>query len=142
MTTSRRSRPEWVKEHLQRYLQTNGEDGHLWRGVPTLLLTTKGRSSGKPTTTPLIYGRHGDHYLVVASRGGAPEHPLWYLNLSSNPGVEVQVKGERFAARARTATPEEKPALWMAMTRIWPAYDDYQKKTDRTIPVVVIEGAS
>jgi deazaflavin-dependent oxidoreductase (nitroreductase family) len=129
-------------EHVKRYIETDGEEGHDWRdGVPVLILTTSGRRSGEPRPTPLIYGRSGDDYLVVASHGGAPKPPAWFLNLSENPDVQVQVKADRFGARARTATPEEKPELWRTMTSIWPAYDDYQAKTDREIPVVVLERA-
>ena len=127
-------------EHVKRYVETDGEVGHDWRdGVPTLILTTTGRRSGESRPTPLIYGRHGDDYLVVASKGGAPEPPAWYLNLSDDPDVQVQVKADRFPAHARTATPEEKPELWRTMAEIWPAYDEYQGKTDREIPVVVLE---
>ena len=129
----------WIQDHLTRYLETDGKDGHIWRGVPTLLLTTTGRYLGNPYTTPLIYGRDGDRYLLVASRGGAPRHPGWYRNLVKNPDVEVQVLADRFPARARTATPEEKPALWAIMTKIWPDYDEYLTKTKREIPVVVLE---
>ncbi len=129
----------WQAEHARRYLETNGEDGHIWQGVPTLLLTTTGRRTGEPYTTPLIYGTDGDRYLVVASRGGAPQHPQWYRNLLAHPEVAVQVKGERFRARARTASPEEKPALWQQMVSIWPAYDEYQARTSRDIPVVILE---
>jgi len=129
-------------EHVKRYIETDGEEGHDWRdGVPVLILTTTGRRSGEPRPTPLIYGRSGDDYLVVASHGGAPKPPAWFLNLSENPDVQVQVKADRFGARARTATPEEKPALWRTMTSIWPSYDEYQGKTDREIPVVVLERA-
>ena len=131
--------PGWQAEHARRYLATNGEDGHIWEGVPTLLLTTTGRKSGKSYTTPLIYGEHNGRYVVVASRGGAPEHPQWYRNLTAQPEVGVQVKADRFRARARTASPEEKPELWKLMTSIWPAYDDYQTRTEREIPVVIIE---
>jgi deazaflavin-dependent oxidoreductase (nitroreductase family) len=127
------------QEHVDRYRATDGEEGHDWQGTQTLILTTKGRHSGEQRSTPLIYGQHGDDYLVVASQGGAPEHPGWYLNLSENPEVEVQVKGDRFKARARTATPEEKPELWKIMTEQWPAYDEYQQRTDREIPLVVLE---
>jgi deazaflavin-dependent oxidoreductase (nitroreductase family) len=135
-----RSRPPgWQQEHAKRYIETNGEDGHLWEGVPTLLLTTTGRKSGKAYTTPLIYGEHNGRYVVVASRGGAPEHPQWYRNLTAQPEVGVQVKADRFRARARTASPEEKPELWKLMTSIWPAYDDYQSRTEREIPVVIVE---
>jgi deazaflavin-dependent oxidoreductase (nitroreductase family) len=127
------------QEHVDRYRATDGEEGHDWQGTHTLILTTKGRHSGEQRSTPLIYGQHGDDYLVVASKGGAPKHPGWYLNLSENPEVEVQVKGDRFPARARTATPEEKPELWKIMTEQWPAYDEYQQRSDREIPVVVLE---
>jgi deazaflavin-dependent oxidoreductase (nitroreductase family) len=131
--------PGWQAEHTRRYIETNGEDGYLWNGVPTLLLTTTGKRSGEPRTTPLIFGRDGDRYLVVASRGGAQRNPQWYRNLVANPDVQVQVKGDRFAARARTAAPAEKPRLWQIMTAIWPAYDEYQTRTSRQIPVVIIE---
>ena len=130
---------DWVREHTQHYLETDGADGHIWRGAPTLALTTTGRRTGTPRRTMLIYGRDGERYLVVASKGGADQHPQWYLNLRDNPDVEVQVLGERFRARARTATPEEKPRLWKTMAEIWPAYDDYQTKTARDIPVVILE---
>jgi deazaflavin-dependent oxidoreductase (nitroreductase family) len=127
-------------EHVKRYIETDGEEGHDWRnGAPVLLITTTGRRSGEPRTTPLIYGRHGDDYLIVASKGGAPEPPAWYRNLSENPEVQLQVKADRFPARARTATADEKPELWRTMTEIWPAYDEYQTKSDRDIPVVVLE---
>jgi deazaflavin-dependent oxidoreductase (nitroreductase family) len=129
----------WQAEHARRYIATDGEDGHLWNGVPTLLLTTTGQRSGEPRTTPLIYGQDGDRYLVVASRGGAPRHPQWYRNLRVQPEVQVQVRADRFNARARTATLEEKPALWQVMTGIWPAYNEYQARTTRDIPVVILE---
>jgi deazaflavin-dependent oxidoreductase (nitroreductase family) len=127
------------QEHVDRYVATDGEDGHEWEGTQTLLLTTTGRRSGEKRVHPLIYGKHGDDYLVVASKGGARQHPAWYLNLAADPEVEVQVKGEKFRARARTATPEERPELWPIMTREWPSYDEYQTRTDREIPVVVLE---
>lgn len=130
---------DWVAEHVHRYIETNGEDGHMWRGVPTLILTTLGRRSGKPRRLALIYGQDGDAYVVVASKGGAPQHPEWYLNLVDNPEVQVQVLADRFRANARTATPEEHAALWPRMAAIWPAYNDYQAKTDRTIPLVILE---
>jgi deazaflavin-dependent oxidoreductase (nitroreductase family) len=130
--------PLFGQEHVARYRETGGEEGHDWQGTQTLLLTTTGRRSGEPRELPLIYGRHGDDYLVVASKGGAPEHPAWYLNLEANPEVEIQVGSERFAARARTATAEERPEMWTIMTAEWPAYDEYQTKTDREIPIVVI----
>jgi deazaflavin-dependent oxidoreductase (nitroreductase family) len=124
--------------HVEQYRATNGEEGHDWQGTQTLLLTTTGRKSGEPRTTPLIYGRRGDDYLVVASQGGADTAPAWHLNLEKDPEVELQVKDKLFKAHARDATPEEKPELWKTMTAEWPAYDDYQKRTDREIPVVVL----
>jgi deazaflavin-dependent oxidoreductase (nitroreductase family) len=134
------SRPAgWQAEHTQRYIASNGEDGHLWEGVPTLLLTTTGRKSGKQYTTPLIYGEADGTYLIVASRGGAPEHPQWYENLVAQPAVGVQIKADTFQARARTANAQEKPALWKLMAAIWPSYNDYQTRTEREIPVVILE---
>lgn len=128
------------REHVERYEETDGAEGHDWQGTTVLLLSTIGRKSGQKHTTPLIYRNKGDDaYTVIASKGGAAEPPLWYTNLQANPEVEVQVWGDRFAARARTATPEEKPALWEAMAETWPAYNDYQKKTEREIPVIVLE---
>jgi deazaflavin-dependent oxidoreductase (nitroreductase family) len=130
-------------EHVERYLETNGEDGHSWReGTNILLLTTTGRKSGEPRTSALIYQPYGENtYLVVASKGGSDQPPLWFRNLEADPNVEVQVRGDKFAARARTATPEEKPAMWRKMTEAWPYYDEYQQKTEREIPVVVLERA-
>jgi deazaflavin-dependent oxidoreductase (nitroreductase family) len=126
-------------EHVREYRATDGEHGHDWRGTGTLLLTTTGRRSGEPRTTPLIYGRSGDDYLVVASDGGADDPPSWYVNLEERPEVDVQVLGDRFPARARTASPEERPAMWREMTSQWPDYDRYQERTSREIPVVVLE---
>ena len=133
--------PDWIADHLRRYLETDGEDGHVWNGVPTLLLTTKGSQSGKDRMLPLIYGEHDGRYVVVASRGGAPKHPSWYTNLVAEPAVKVQVKADKFDATARTASAEEKPELWQMMAKIFPQYDEYQAKTDREIPVVVLERA-
>ena len=128
------------KEHVERYEATGGEEGHLWeRGTTTLLLHTTGRKSGKDYTHPLIYREYGDAWLVVASKGGAPEPPAWYLNLKNDPDVSVQIKADTIPVRARTATPEEKPAMWAHMVEVWPDYAEYQKKTDRDIPVVVLE---
>jgi deazaflavin-dependent oxidoreductase (nitroreductase family) len=127
------------EEHVRRYQETGGEVGHIWNGVPALLLTTTGRRTGEQRTTPLIYGRDGENYVIVASKGGAPQHPAWYLNLSAEPEVGVQVRDDRFRARARTAEPEERRRLWQQMAEIWPGYDEYATKTDREIPVVVLE---
>ena len=94
---------------------------------------------GEERQHALIYRPYGDDYLIVASKGGAPEDPAWYRNLQADPEVTVQIEGDRFKARARTATPEERPAMWKHMAEVWPDYDEYQKKTDREIPVVVLE---
>ena len=130
------------QEHIDRYRATDGTEGHEWQGTVTLLLTTKGRKSGEERTTPLIYGRSGDDYLIVASKGGSDTPPAWYLNLQAHPDdVEIQVLGDRFNVRARDATPDEKPEMWRTMTAEWPSYDEYQQNTDREIPVVVLERA-
>jgi deazaflavin-dependent oxidoreductase (nitroreductase family) len=136
-----------IKDHLARYIATDGADGYLWDAslgggkgmVPTLLLTTTGRKSGRILTLPLIFGRSGPDYVVIASKGGAPTHPAWYLNLQANPDVRVQVKGERFAAHAHTADTAGRATLWPLMVGIFSPYADYQSKTDRQIPVVVIK---
>jgi deazaflavin-dependent oxidoreductase (nitroreductase family) len=127
------------QEHVKRYRETDGAEGHEWQGVTVLLLSTKGRRSGVQRTTPLIYRKHGDDYVVVASRGGSDDHPAWYLNLLDDPEVEVQVLDDRFSAHARTATDDERPELWQLVTERWPAYRDYQARTKREIPVVVLE---
>ncbi len=133
----------WVSEHTREYLESGGQKGHIWRNdAPTLLITTTGRRSGTPRRTPLIYGRDGDNYVIVASKGGADDQPLWYLNLAANPEVELQVADRVFKARARDANLDERPRLWAAMAKIWPDYDVYQTKTDRQIPVVVLEPSS
>jgi deazaflavin-dependent oxidoreductase (nitroreductase family) len=129
----------WVAKHINRYVESDGKDGHQYMGVPSLLLTTRGRKSGKLYRTALYYGRDGDRYLLVPSNGGSDEHPSWYLNLIANPEVEVQVGAEKFSARARVATPEEKPALWQIMTSIFARYNTYQEKAGREIPVVILE---
>ena len=142
-----RELPAWIKDHLTRYLATDGVDGYLrdasvggGKGlVPTLLLTTTGRKSGNVLTLPLIFGRSGPDYVVVASKGGAPTHPAWYLNLQANPEVKVQVKAEKFTARAHTAEGAERTALWRKMVEIYGPYEQYQTKTDRQIPVVVLK---
>ncbi|MBB5436017.1 deazaflavin-dependent oxidoreductase (nitroreductase family) [Nocardiopsis composta] len=127
------------KEHVRRYQETDGAEGHDWNGTTALILTTTGRSSGLARSTPLIYRRDGGSYVVVASYGGSDEHPQWYRNILADPEVGVQVGAERFTARARTASPEEKRRLWPVMTATWPQYDEYQAKTDRDIPVVVLD---
>lgn len=129
----------WVAKHINSYVETEGRSGHKWQGLPTLLLTTRGRKSGKRRRTALIYGKDGDHYMVVGSRGGHAQHPDWYLNLVENPTVEVQVGADKFLAVARTVEGEEKARLWALMVSIFPTYKGYQAKTERTIPVVVLE---
>jgi deazaflavin-dependent oxidoreductase (nitroreductase family) len=125
-------------DHIKAYRETNGEQGYLWNGATALLLTTTGRTSGQPRTSPLIFAQDGDDYLVVASMGGAPQHPQWYLNLTANPEAEVQVKGDIVPVTARTASDDEKPRLWKIVTEQWPNYDVYQTRTDRVIPLVVL----
>ena len=141
MANEPRALPAWIAEHLKKYQATNGADGHIWNGVPTLLLTTTGRKSKQPIVLPLIYGKDGDRYVIVASRGGAPDHPGWYKNLVAQPAVKLQVAADKFAARASTAKGAERARLWSVMTKIWPAYDEYQSKTTREIPVVILERA-
>ena len=129
----------WVAEHIGEYVATDGAKGHDWHGVPTLLLTTRGRKSGKLRRSALIYGRDGENYVVVGSSGGAEHHPAWYLNLVATPEVTVQVGAETFTAHARTASAAERPALWEQMARLFPNYTAYQQKTAREIPLVILE---
>jgi deazaflavin-dependent oxidoreductase (nitroreductase family) len=126
------------EDHIRAYRETGGEVGYIWNGVPTLLLTATGRRTGQKRTSALIFGRDGDDYLVVASMGGAPSHPIWYLNLQANPEATVQVKEDTLTVVARTASAAEKPRLWKIVTDVWPNYDVYQSRTDREIPVVVL----
>jgi proline iminopeptidase len=127
-------------EHVRRYEETDGEVGYWWReGVPTLVLTTKGRKTGQDRKFALIFQEVEGQAVIVASKGGAPNHPGWYLNLTENPEVRVQIKGEVFAARARTSAGEERAKLWDRLAAVWPDYNAYAEKTDREIPVVVLE---
>jgi deazaflavin-dependent oxidoreductase (nitroreductase family) len=125
-------------DHIRAYRESNGEVGYLWNGVPTLLLTTTGRTSGQPRTSALIFGSDGEDRLVIASYGGAPQHPAWYLNLLAEPQAEIQVKAEHLPVVGRTAGLEEKPRLWQIMCDQWPNYDVYQTRTDREIPLVIL----
>ncbi|MBX3088082.1 MAG: nitroreductase family deazaflavin-dependent oxidoreductase [Cryobacterium sp.] len=130
---------DWIAAHIAAF---NNPDHKAWptqRGAPLLLLTTKGAKSGQWRRTALIYGIEGESYLIVASKGGSPIAPGWYFNLIANPEVHVQVEDRKFRATARTATAEEKPAMWRKMAAIWPDYDKYTEKTDRDIPVVVLD---
>jgi proline iminopeptidase len=140
--------PGWMVEHSNRYLSSGGTDGHMYKvtppgysemNVPSLLLTTTGRKSGEKYIFPLFYGKTGNSYIVVASKGGAPQHPGWYRNLLAHPEVEVQVGTQKIKAHARTATGEERTRLWQTALAFWPPYADYQKKTEREIPVVVLD---
>ncbi|WP_073260224.1 nitroreductase/quinone reductase family protein [Cryptosporangium aurantiacum] len=128
----------WVAKHVRSYLDTDGRVGHNYHGSPTLLLTTRGRRTGALRRTALIYGRDGENYLLVASNGGADRHPAWYLNLTADPAVTVQVGSEVFAATARTADAAEKAALWERMTEVFPRYDLYRTKTERDLPLVIL----
>jgi deazaflavin-dependent oxidoreductase (nitroreductase family) len=125
-------------EHVRVYRETAGERGYHWRGTTILLLTTKGRTSGEPRTTPLIHRTDGERWIVVASKGGAPAHPSWYENLKANPEATIEVLKETVPVVASTAEGEERARLWRLMSEVWPAYDEYQTRTDREIPVVVL----
>lgn len=126
------------QEHVRVYRETGGERGYEWRGTTVLLLTTEGRVSHQPRTTPLIHRTDGERFVIVASKGGAPEHPGWYENLLANPEASIQVKDRQLAVSASTASGDERERLWRLMTEVWPAYDDYQRRTEREIPVVVL----
>ena len=140
--------PQWMIDHANRYLSSGGTDGHMFKvsppgygelNVPSLMLTTTGRKSGEKFIFPLFYGEVGKSYVIVASKGGAPEHPGWYRNLLANPEVEVQVGTKKLKARARTTSGAERARLWEQALKFWPPYADYQKKTEREIPVVVLD---
>jgi len=142
--------PQWMVDHSNRYLSSGGTDGHMYKvtppgysemDVPSLLLTTTGRKSGEKFIFPLFYGKTGDSYIIVASKGGAPQHPGWYRNILANPEVEVQVGTSKMKAKARTAAGEERSRLWETALKFWPPYADYQQKTQREIPVVVLDPA-
>jgi deazaflavin-dependent oxidoreductase (nitroreductase family) len=141
MSTPQDSPVGFVKDHIQKYVESGGTEGYDWKGATILLLTTTGRRSGTQHRTALIYRQVGDDYVIVASRGGAPTHPAWYLNLTANPDVRIQVKDQEFAGRARVADGDERAKLWSLMAEVWPDFNSYQTKTDRQIPVVVLERA-
>jgi deazaflavin-dependent oxidoreductase (nitroreductase family) len=125
-------------EHVRRYEATGGEVGHDWNGTSVLILHTTGRKSGQTRKFPLIYGRDGADYVVVASKGGAPEHPGWYRNLLAHPAAKIQVRSDLIAVTARTGSAEDKRRVWPLMAAQWPDYDEYQRKTPRDIPVVLL----
>lgn len=126
-------------EHVRQYEESDGEVGFLRHGAPILILTITGRKTGRPRKVPLIFQEHEGRYVVVASNGGAADHPDWYTDLQADPEVRVQVKADRFAARARTATGEEREKLWRTMAAVFAIYDEYRRTTEREIPVVVLE---
>lgn len=128
--------------HVAAYRETNGERGYIWNGSPTLLLTSTGRKSGEPRTIAIIFTAWKNGWAIVASKGGAPTHPQWYLNVLDNPNVQVQVKGDIYAAVARTAPSPEREEIWAEAIKHWPNYDLYQSRTERQIPVVVLEPTS
>jgi deazaflavin-dependent oxidoreductase (nitroreductase family) len=129
----------FLDEHVRVYRETGGQRGYDWRGTKILLLGTLGRRSGEQRTTPLIHRVDGGRWIVVASKGGAPANPDWFENLVAEPAVTVQVLDEVFPARASVAEGAERDRLWKLMSEVWPAYDEYQQKTERPIPVVVLE---
>jgi len=136
----------WIKNHTELY-RTDPEKAHMWDSsvaggpglLPTLLLTTTGRKSGEPRALPLIYGKHGNSYVIIASKGGWPTHPAWYLNLQANPECDLMVGPKAVKARARVAEGDERETLWKQLAEIYPPYDEYQEKTERQIPVVVLD---
>lgn len=136
----------WIAEHIKLY-ETDPEKARMWDSgplggpglLPTLLLTTRGRKSGEPRALPLIYGETGSSYVVIASKGGMPNHPLWFRNLEATPECQLQVGAKALSARARIADGDERERLWAMMVELYPPYTDYQKNTERTIPVVVLD---
>lgn len=140
--------PGWMLDHANRYLSSGGTDGHMYHAqlpgkpeivVPSLLLITKGRKSGEKYIFPLFYGEAEGGYLIIASKGGAPEHPGWYRNLLANPECEVQVGPKKLKARARTVEGPLRAKLWQQALQFWPPYAEYQQKTEREIPVVLLD---
>lgn len=126
-------------DHLARYLESDGEEGYIYKGAPILILTTTGRRSGEPRSAPLIFGRDADAFVVIASLGGSDNDPGWYRNLAANPDAQVQVRKHRFSVRARIAEGDERARLWGLMVEIYPSYLEYQSRTQREIPVIRLE---
>jgi deazaflavin-dependent oxidoreductase (nitroreductase family) len=125
-------------EHVRVYRETGGERGYNWRGTTILLLNAKGRKSGEERTMPLIHRTDDGRWVLVASKGGWHANPLWFENLMADPEPTIQVKDEVIPVRAEVAQGAERERLWKLMTEVWPAYDEYQARTDREIPVVVL----
>jgi deazaflavin-dependent oxidoreductase (nitroreductase family) len=140
------SKISWIADHIALY-RSDPEKAHMWDSgaaggtgpLPTLLLTTTGRKTGEPRALPLIYGNVGDSYAIIASKGGMPEHPLWFRNLEAKPECDLMVGAKAVSARARIVTGEEREEIWNMMAKVYPPYLDYQKQTDRTIPVIVLD---
>jgi deazaflavin-dependent oxidoreductase (nitroreductase family) len=132
------STDDWARSHAEKYEQTNGEEGYELGGRPIIVLTSVGAKSGKLRKTALMRVEHEGEYAVVASKGGTPEQPAWYHNLVANPQVELQDAATKRDYLAREVTGEERADWWARATATWPAYDEYQKKTDRQIPVFVL----
>jgi len=130
---------DFVAEQVRLYEATDGSEGNLLEGKPCVILTTRGRRSGQLRKTPLMRVEHDGEYAVVASMGGAPKHPLWFLNLESDPDVVLQDGARVMDLRARVATPEEKGQWWPRAVAAWPDYDTYQARTDRDIPVILFD---
>ncbi|MEV0273762.1 nitroreductase family deazaflavin-dependent oxidoreductase [Hamadaea sp. NPDC050747] len=128
----------WVAKHINSYVDSDGGRGHEYYGVNALLLTTRGRKSGKLRRTALYYATRGDDVVLIASNGGSVGHPLWYRNLTADPNVTLQVKDDVYAAVARTAEGAERAELWDLMVGVFPKYAEYQAKVEREIPVVVL----
>jgi deazaflavin-dependent oxidoreductase (nitroreductase family) len=127
------------ESHVAAYLESNGERGGVWNGATAVLVTTKGRKSGEKRTIAIIGKQVGDNFVIIASKGGSPVHPLWYLNIQADPNVEIQYLADKWEGVARTAESPEREQLWKEACSQWPAFDDYQARTERRIPVVVIE---
>lgn len=144
---SHKELPDWIADHLQRYAE-DPIAAHDWDATfaggkpktPTLLLTTTGRKSGKPFTLPLLYGRDAGRFVIVGSKGGAPQHPAWYLNLVADPRATIQVADKRYQVLMRATEGEERQRLWDMMCEVYPPFVSYQKRTERLIPVLVLEG--
>lgn len=127
------------ESHVAAYRETNGEKGGVWNGATAVLVTTKGRKSGEMRTIAIIGKQVGDNFVIIASKGGSPTHPLWYLNILDDPNVEFQYLADKWEGIARTAESPEREAMWAEACSQWPAFNDYQTRTTRKIPVVVIE---
>jgi deazaflavin-dependent oxidoreductase (nitroreductase family) len=139
--------PQWISDHIKLYRE-DPDKAHMWDAslaggsgtLPTLLLTTIGRKSGEPRPLPLIYKKIGDDYVIIASKGGAPDHPAWFLNLEANPNCDVQVGRDEMSASARVADGQEREDLWSQLAEVYPPYNDYKTSAgDRQIPVVVLQ---